>query len=322
MSRVKVIYLLGWFRSGSTLLGNLLGQAPGVLHGGEIRSLFSNGVLLGRGCGCGCPVLDCPVWSPVLAAALPAGDRNAAAREVVAAQRAVLRLRGLPKLLRGPDASTSRYPEVRSLAKVMTAVYRTAAEVSGAGVVVDGSKRPADAALLRALPEVDPWFVHLVRDPRAVAFSETRRKRQLDPGGPAEMPMRSAGESVRGWLRTNLAADVLRARTPGRTLLLRYEDFAAAPRAVLHDLLRFAGADRELDFFTGEREAFTVPTHSVAGNADRFRTGRVLVRADSAWQAGLPRRSARLIAAGTFPVLARYGYPVAGRAPVAEAVRR
>lgn len=310
---VRVVYLLGWFRSGSTLLCNLLGQVPGVFGAGEVRSLFANGVLLGRSCGCGQPLTGCPIWSAALAATLPATGREAAARRLVADQQQ-LRLRALPGLLRHRGQPAAIAPDaVRRYAGVLRTVYRTLADRTGSPVVVDSSKRPADAALLARLPDVDPFFVHLVRDPRAVARSEMKVKVQRDPRGPQAMPTRSLGTSVRGWLRTNAAADLIRARYPDRSVVLRYEDFAAAPRASVEHLLGRLGLPDALPFFAGADQAQLSATHTVAGNADRFRTGLVHIRADDDWRTELPAASARIATAATWPLLARYGYPIRGQ---------
>jgi hypothetical protein len=50
--------------------------------------------------------------------------------------------------------------------------------------------------------------------------------------------------------------------------------------------------------------------HTVAGNADRMRSGPLTVRLDDAWRTDLPTRSRRLVSALTAPLLARYGYPL------------
>src|SRR5215469_4434902 len=72
---VAVLYVTGWCRSGSTVLGNVLAEVPGIFHAGELRFLWQNGVLgtgSNRRCGCGAELLDCPLWSRVLEAGRPA----------------------------------------------------------------------------------------------------------------------------------------------------------------------------------------------------------------------------------------------------------
>ena len=65
-SPVRVVYLTGTGRSGSTLLGNAIGSLPGALSAGEIRFLLRRGIAEGGRCGCREPVVECPVWQPAL----------------------------------------------------------------------------------------------------------------------------------------------------------------------------------------------------------------------------------------------------------------
>jgi hypothetical protein len=49
---VRVLYIGGWGRSGSTLLDLILGQAPGVFSAGEVREIWQSGLVENRPCGC------------------------------------------------------------------------------------------------------------------------------------------------------------------------------------------------------------------------------------------------------------------------------
>lgn len=63
---MKVLFLLGKGRSGSTLLDNPLHAVPGVFSVGELwRWRRGRSVKLER-CGCGVDIADCPVWGEIL----------------------------------------------------------------------------------------------------------------------------------------------------------------------------------------------------------------------------------------------------------------
>src|SRR5881396_2114452 len=64
---VRVLYVMGHGWSGSTILGNLLGELEGFFHAGELRRLWGEALPSGAPCGCGVPIGACPVWSKVLA---------------------------------------------------------------------------------------------------------------------------------------------------------------------------------------------------------------------------------------------------------------
>ena len=78
---MKVLYIGGAGRTGSTLLERLLGQTDGVFAGGEMTFLWY--ALVGDGlCSCRQRLAECPVWSKVVALAL--ADTNLTPPDLVA----------------------------------------------------------------------------------------------------------------------------------------------------------------------------------------------------------------------------------------------
>ena len=93
---------------------------------------------------------------------------------------------------------------------------------SGAGVVVDISKRPLDAAVMAGVPDIDTYVLHVVRDPRAVVHSWRRAKTFSAAGQVRTMGTRGLASSVRRWTSNALFAEALRRRLPAdRWLHLR-----------------------------------------------------------------------------------------------------
>jgi len=172
---VKVLYILGQFRSGTTVLSNLLGQIPGFFCVGELRTIWRE--LQSEGtCGCGEPILDCPVWRNVLATTFGSdADVPSLAHQMLEWQTAALGQRRTWMrtwgLLRDAPSVLQRDSPARSYATVLGRVYRAIANHPGVEVIVDSSKEPSDAALLRSMMGVRPAYVHLVRDPRGTVNS-------------------------------------------------------------------------------------------------------------------------------------------------------
>ncbi|WP_242891985.1 sulfotransferase [Actinomadura litoris] len=297
----RVLYVTGWCRSGTTLLGNLLGEVPGVVHVGELRYLWTNGVL-GRGtntlCGCGRPVASCPLWSGVIAR-LAGDDPAGYAERAVRRQAEALRTRHTGRRLAEARALRPPHPAVGDLVRL----YGAIAAESGAGLIVDTGKFPAEAAALCGVPGLDARVLHAVRDPRATAESWRRAKEYIPAMGPA----RSTGY----WVGFNLASERIGRAFPDRFRRLRHEDLAARPRAALAAVMEHAGLAGEPPVGADGTADLGV-NHTVTGNPDRLRHGPVRVREDDAWTRTQPasaRRTATMIAA---PLLARYGYPLSG----------
>lgn len=306
VERPTVLFIGGSGRSGSTLLERLLGAVPGVATLGEVVHLPTRGLVEGETCGCGEPLSACPFWGPVGEAAFGGWDAvDGGAWQAL--QHRVDRNRHLP-LLAVPATAGFRRDLADHVAR-LERLYRAAAEVSGASVLVDSSKHASTAFALRHLREVDVRFVHLVRDSRGVAYSWTKEVERPETGGTELMGTYSPVSAAGWWDAFNVMLTALRA-TGAPVTRLRYEDVLDDPAAALRDVLTPTGLALEPgwdDFLTPEG-AVLGPIHSVAGNPMRFRTGTIPLRRDDAWREALPARDRRMVTALTSPFLAAYGY--------------
>lgn len=319
----KVLYVIGRGRTGSTLLGNLLAQTPRVAHTGELITLWNIGLREdGRVCGCGEPVLTCPFWTEVADEVLGANWTRGNVQQLEALRRAHVRGRQMPeRILSGAQARRRRGiddgPDAE-YADVLRRLYRAIARVAGADLVVDSSKSAAMAAFLPSVPGIDLSFVNIVRDPRAVAFSQLRTKDlpsgQTNALSGALTQTYPPHRSARQWLQRQFAAGLILGRHPrGRRQVLRYEDLVTDPQASIDRLRRMLGLKPEPLPFVESNTLDMVPTHTVGGNPSRVRTGPTPIRPDDRWKAELSpsdRRTVTLIAA---PLLRRYGYPLGDR---------
>src|ERR1044071_6434693 len=72
---IRVLYIGGWGRSGSTLTERLLGEMPDVVGAGEVTHLWVRGLLENQSCACGQPFADCPFWTTVGKTAFDGWDK-------------------------------------------------------------------------------------------------------------------------------------------------------------------------------------------------------------------------------------------------------
>jgi hypothetical protein len=167
----RVLYIGGCGRSGSTLLDRMLGELPGFVSTGEVRFIWERGLVENRLCGCGEPFRECPFWRSVGEEAFGSWDALDA-DDVVALDRSVNRHRYIP-LLVAPRLSRSFERRLERYVEILSRLYAAIDRVSGGACVVDSTKDPPFAFLLRRVPTLDLRVVHLVRDSRGVAFSWT-----------------------------------------------------------------------------------------------------------------------------------------------------
>jgi hypothetical protein len=304
--RVKVLYIAGSGRSGSTILDNTLGQIDGFFSVGELRYIWERGLIEDRLCGCGERVHQCPFWAAALTEAFGAADAVDPLR-MMRLQQLGTRVRHVPQMIRGASGRTlvermGEYPAT------MGRLYRGIRAASGCRVIVDSSKLPAYGNVVSHLPEVDLYVVHLVRDPRATAYSWLRRKAAPDRKEgmmQRQRPLHAAAL----WTVWNWTTEKLWAADPSRYLLVRYEDFVRTPKPIVERIVAFVGEKTEELPFVDDSTVRLAPTHTVAGNPSRFKTGDVALRPDDEWIRKMDTAQRFVVTSVAGPLLGRYGYP-------------
>ncbi|WP_420847070.1 sulfotransferase [Nonomuraea basaltis] len=305
--RVPVLFIAGLGRSGSTLISRTVGAVHGFCSVGELFLLWEHGVRRNEMCGCGVRFLDCDFWRSVGKEAFGGWD-NVDIDEVLELHNSIVRTRYVPLLIL-PQAVPSFQCKLKRYTEIMSSVYQAIRTVSGCDIVVDSSKTPAAAYMIRHVPDIDLRIVHLVRSSYGVCYSHTKIVRNPNYGNGfmrRQTPTRTAIE----WMCLNLTLDALGFLGEPR-MLLRYEDFIARPRTNLQRMITFAGepmGTEELPFH-GENHVQLPRSHSIAGNPMRNRTGLEPLAVDNAWRTELPQRTKRIITALTGMGLARYKYP-------------
>jgi hypothetical protein len=310
----KVLLVTGSGRSGSTMLGNILGSVEGAFCGGELRYIWERGLRDNRLCGCSRPFRECPVWSAILQEAACEGVDI---EGLIAGASRGTRMRHLPRLLlrRGVPPE----PDPGDYLDHVARLYRAIPAVTGCSLVVDTSKLPPYGYLLGRLASIELFVVHLVRDPRATAYSWGREKALPDGALSPTMQRQSPAKSALLWDVWNVVARELWRRAPERYLRVGYEDLVARPQQWVERILEFAQHEGDPGpLFRGKKTVAMGVTHTVAGNPDRLRRGEVTLRVDEEWTRRMRYRDRILVTALTAPLLP--GFAV--RTPAAAPPRR
>ena len=163
--------------------------------------------------------------------------------------------------------------------------------------------------LLTVMESIDAYFVHLIRDPRGVAFSSQKSRRLHGSRDNVRQSRSHPAKSSIMWNSWNFAARNLLGKDANRYICLRYEDLVKSPRESLQRTLSLLGEPKDSLSFVSERAVHLGPSHTIGGNPARYRTGTVRLRPDDEWRDGAMTLSHRsLVKLLTWPLLSRYGY--------------
>jgi len=259
--------------SGSTLCGSLLGGHSQAFCLGEPWKMRSYARLeresthktaLGNACTCGAPdIWQCSFWPKV--------DLAVAARS--------------GRSLRDLDLASGEPDVFRRDNKLL---FDAVAEVSGATLLVDSSKRVGRLRKLLSADFAPVKVLHLVRDPRGQVLSNMKRSGR----GPYRHALRYARDT---W-------DMARIAAHADSIQVRYEALADRPAEWLAEIMPQLGLvyePEQLDWAALER-------HNISGNKSRA-TSSSAIRTDRSWQNALNVFQQSYITAVTSPVMALTG---------------
>lgn len=305
MEPIRIIYIMGSARSGTTVLNSLLGSHPEATGLGELQRLPSSGWQRNEFCACGTRVLACAFWESVRTRWQALGGDTASPQAIAALQDEFERTRASLPLIRNRPwrrAATAYATAARLL-------LRAISDSTGGRWIVDSSKSPSRALALSRIEGVDVRLLHLVRDPRGVAHS-LRKPYARNPSGGIQQRVRGrrvSATAVRWALLNRLAEHAAAELGPEKSCRIRYEDLAQDPVRTLAPVSDMCGVDFE-PIARRVAEGMEISTgHTVAGNRVRM-GGAIRMQLDTEWHVGLRNRDQRLVRLIAAPLLHRYGY--------------
>lgn len=311
--KLKVIFIGGDTRSGSTVLDLALGALTGGCSLGELRLIWEGGFLENILCGCGKPFQVCNFWNEVVKRAF-GGFANVDPQHI-------LRLRGY--LEETKRVHQLMFPRFRSItfreklsgyAGLLASLYKAIDDIAGSPII-DSSKSPLHGLILNSIPDLDLYVIHLIRDSRAVAYSWQRKKRREDiPWAEVYMPRYTVTRSAARWTGTNLLTRGLGVMSR-HYAVVRYEDFVKQPRETVIQLLERFGLELANPGAFADDSTIILENlvHTVAGNPMRLRQRRLSFRLDDEWKQKMPAHKRITVTALTWPLLLRCGYFRGGR---------
>jgi len=289
----------------------MLGQIDGFYAMGELRSIWEYGFIKNGLCGCRVPFRECEFWRAVVREAF--GDINHVDAKKMWCLTDSFRIYHLPLMLI-PHITKRLAFRLNEYLENLEKLYRAIHATTGSRVIVDSSKLAQYAYILQMIPVIELAVVHLVRDPRAVAYSWSRKKLlQPNTKSPEYMVRLNPVRSSLIWSTRNIGAMYLH-QASVRYIMCRYEDFIGKPQEFLKRILNLLGeTDVELPFVAEDTVEINKSNHSVFGNLVRFRTGTVELRVDNAWETKMKRLHKIVVTTLTWPLLFKYRYPISSQ---------
>ncbi len=304
--KIKVINITGWGRNGSTILGKILGEIQEFFFCGEIRNIWHKVLVENRLCGCGVPFKECDLWKSVFNKAFGGFD-NLNAKQIRELSKHYDRSKSLP-LIFFPAGRKSINSHLKSYIENQEKLFDALKDITGSRVIIDSSKSPFYGYLLTQVKNIDLYFIHLIRDPRGIAFSRQKKLVQPDNTQETFMQTYSSLSSSLLWNIRNLVSEKLCKELKNKSMTLHYSDFVKDPKGTVKNILELIDEHPSKLPFTSDDEVTLGTNHSVWGNPVRFQNGTVKIKSDEEWREKLNKKDKLISTLITLPFLIKYGY--------------
>jgi Sulfotransferase family len=326
---VKVLYILGAGRSGSTILDIVVGNHPDLQSTGELANLVRTGWVGGDTLGgierrrlripiCTCgkrldipeiedPAEACPFWSSVRREWVRRVGPRDDIESYPALQDEFEKFTRWPRLLRERLRPSPRF---QSYARLTRAFFESIRAVSGKPVIVDSTKAPSRAFALSMVPGIDLRVAHLVRDARGVMSSRRKTLRKdVEAGIEWTQESRPIWETAVVWVLFNLISEWVCVQVGAdRAVRLRHEDLYEDTGGELDKIGLLTESDlRGVAAAASSGKTMQVG-HNIGGNRMRKSESVTLKPDPQEWRSALSASEQRLSWALMGWLMRRYGY--------------
>jgi hypothetical protein len=297
--KIKLLYIAGPTRSGSTILSNILGGIEGFFNAGELIDFWDRGIASNGLCSCGEVVRQCKLWKPILDEMVE-NHKSIDINEMIGLRDKLAHSRLVMRFKLRSDANLKLRSDIGKYVESLGALYHLIHQTTKAEIIIDSSKNAGYAYILSLIDSLNLSIVHLIRDPRAIAYSWQRKKNGLW--------QENYVKNALVWVSRNVATELVGLRVAERYLILDYEKFVSKPRQTVKKILNLVGDDQRVLPFVGDNQVKLKVNHSVYGNPDRFKTGNINLIIDSEWEQKMKKFHKAMVFALTWPLLLRYRY--------------
>jgi hypothetical protein len=303
--QVKLLYIAGTGRNGSTLLERILNEIPGVFAAGE----FGRNARYNRSkiCLCGEKLTVCPVWQAITNEINSQLDEE----KFLQLDRKYNDPKGIERLkLLTQQKKIKLADDFKQYLQGLAIKYQAIHKHKPGQIITDSSIDVWYGYYLSLIPSIDLYIVHLIRDPRGVSYSRQQLKFASPRAKKPWTPQIPYSKSALSWVKRNIFIEMKLARS-GKYLRVHYEDLIENPSAVVKEIADLLNLKLEnIDFIkeNSENKVFLGESHLIGGNLDALKKGpeEIVLKRDERWKHHMKWLDIMLVTFITWPLILKY----------------
>lgn len=305
-NKIKVLYISGVNRSGSTVLTKVLNEIEGFFGVNEIVLIGPFGLKENLPLSNGELFHDSKVWNNILTDAYGEIPQW---KQLSYYGQPTPRLSNL--VIDNFKLKKSEEDQYNAYLKKLGKLYRSIHKVTGCKVIVDSSKAPEYAYQLSKIEDIELYVLHLTRDPRGIFYSHQKVVQRKDLRNDSSLLMirENMITFIAKYIARNIASLKLKRKAP-HFLKVKYEDFAQNPGVTLARICEFLHHDYPADLVKDNTIRLSKDDYGIWGNPMRRNKDKVQIIPDTQWYSKLSTWQKIAVTVLTLPFIVLYGYEV------------
>jgi len=281
LSKIKLIYILGSSRCGSTLLDLILGSHSSIISTGEIwrfRRNFKNN----SKCSCRRNIPQCPFWIPIINKLNKKDKKFFSDIYLDSELKSTSRLSKIKTLINGNFSSIYSPVEIQNYSQREFLLFQTILEESGKSIILDSSKYLERLLKLYYSGYFDIKIIHLVRDGRAYIDSARRSaKRETTSKKSANILI----DMIQWRVRLERQIRFLSQVKKENYIRINYRFLAEHPSETMNFLCKSLGVEfeREILNISSDKYVFKQQHHIIGGNRVKWSSPDTKIEYKNQW---------------------------------------
>lgn len=260
---MKIIYVLGDGRSGSTLLDSVLSNTEDSISVGECYRFWKRYYSFDTKCGCGNKIEECFLWRQIhlSLSKIEGYNPNQFWNQV----QFLLKYKNVLKI-----NELLKKQEFKLFKIVVENFYQSIFEITNKSVIIDSSKNFGWLYILLEINNFDIEIIHIERNLQSVANS-WKKKVMLPEYYDKEilMPIKSNFTILKSWYKVKYLSSKLKSRK--EYSFIKYEEFIKNPNELISEINSKFNFNIQIDYLKIQEN------HSIGGNPMRNNKNKKLI---------------------------------------------
>lgn len=281
MQKIKLIYMVGMWRSGGTVLGRILDSSDQIIFVGNLKDFWRKGLKRNNKCSCGERFENCSFWKEVTKEyknSFPSENYEELNKEFQRIEKWSNFFK-LKKIIINKKDNSFKSLLFKYL-KHNQKLYEIISNLSGKKIIVDSSRNTGRLLALSLINNMELFPINIIRDPRGVLNSLINK----DISNYKEIRHSSILNLLQWNIKNYFSVDIMKKLNTSSGMYVLYKNFSSCPSELIEKLKIILNCELNYELDNGKFSIIVETGHLFSGNRKRHTSGKITINEDIEWK--------------------------------------